>query len=68
MWKVFDNIVEMFIYASVYLLISMVAVKIVAASFSSDFERKITENSIGFSLILAAVFIGVALVLSTVIR
>jgi hypothetical protein len=68
MWKVFGNIVEMFIYASVYLLISMGAVKIVAASFSSDCERKITENSIGFSLILAAVFIGMALVLSTVIR
>jgi hypothetical protein len=68
MWKIFGNIIEMFIYASVYLLIAIVAAKIVAAAFSSDFERRITENSIGFSLILAAIFIGMALILSTVIR
>jgi hypothetical protein len=47
MWKIFGNIIEMFIYASVYLLIAIVAAKIAAAAFSSDFERRITENSIG---------------------
>jgi hypothetical protein len=68
MWKILGNIIEILIYASVYMLITMVAMKLVAASLSSDFERKVPENSMGFSLVLAAVFIGIALIISTVIR
>jgi hypothetical protein len=68
MWKILGNVIEILIYASVYMLITMVAMKIVAASLSSDFERKVTENSTGLSLILVAVFIGMALIVSTVIR
>lgn len=68
MWKILGNIVEMFIYASVYTLISMIALKIVAAALLPDFERKLAENNIAFSLICASVFIGMALILSSVLR
>jgi len=68
MWKILGNITEIFIYASIYMLIAMVATKIVAASLSSDFEGKVSENSTGASLILAAVFIGMALIVAAVIR
>jgi uncharacterized membrane protein YjfL (UPF0719 family) len=66
--KILGNIVEMFIYASVYMIIVMIALKIVAAVISPDFEKKVSENDIGFSLILAALFVGMGLVLSAVIR
>jgi hypothetical protein len=68
MWKILGNIIEILIYASVYMLITMVAMKLVTANLSSDLERKVPENGMGFSLILAAVFIGMALIVSTVIR
>ncbi len=68
MWRIIGNVIEMFIYGSVYVLITIIAVKIVGASLASDIEHKIAENNIGFSLILAAVFIGMAIILSTVIR
>lgn len=68
MWKLFGNIVEMFIYASAYMLISMIALKIVAAAFLPDLERKLAENNTAFSLVCASVFIGLALVLSSVLR
>ena len=68
MWKLMGTIVEMFIYASVYMIISLVAVKIVAASLSPEFEKKITENNMAFGLVFAAVFVGLALVLSAVIK
>ncbi len=68
MWKLLGNIVEMFIYASVYMLISMIALKIVAAAFLPDLEKKLAENNMAFSLICASVFVGMALVLSSVLR
>ncbi len=68
MWRILGNIVEMFIYGSVYLLIAIVAAKIVGASLWPDIERKISEGGSDFSIVLAAVFIGTAIILSTVIR
>jgi hypothetical protein len=68
MLKILGNIAEMFLYASVYLFISMIALKIVATGLSSDLGKQATEGSIGFSIIMAALCIGIAIMLSTVIR
>ena len=69
MWRMLGNIVEMFVYASVYLIVVLIATKIVGASFSGDFERKISEEgNLGHSLICAAICIGMAILLASVIR
>jgi hypothetical protein len=69
MWKLLGNIIEMFIYSSVYLIIVLVSLKIVGATFSTDFEKKISEDgNVGLSLICASVFLGFAVLLSTLVR
>jgi len=69
MWKVFSNIIEMFIYSAVYMVIVLISLKIVGSMFSTDFERKISEDgNIGLSIICACVFIGLAVLLSTLVR
>jgi hypothetical protein len=69
MWKVLGNIVEIFVYSAVYLIVVLVALKIVGSTFSTDFERKVSEEgNIGLSLICAALFIAFALILSSIIR
>lgn len=69
MWRVVSNIVEMLVYASVYLIIVLIALKVVGASFSADFEKKISdEGNLGYSLICAAMCIGMAILLSSIIR
>ena len=44
MWRILSNIVEIFVYATVYMIIVLISMKIVGATISSDFERKITEE------------------------
>jgi hypothetical protein len=69
MWKLLGNIVEMFVYSAVYMIIALVSVKIVGAIFSTDFEKKISEEgNIGLSLICACIFIGLAVLLATIVR
>jgi hypothetical protein len=69
MWRMLGNIVEMFVYASVYLIVVLIATKIVGASFSADFEKKLSEEgNLGHSLICAAICIGMAILLASVIR
>lgn len=68
MWVMLGNVLEMFVYSAVYMIISIIALKIVGASFFSDFDKKIAEeNSLSVSVICAALFIGLALLLSSVI-
>jgi hypothetical protein len=68
-WRVVSNIVEMLVYASVYLIIVLIALKVVGASFSADFEKKISdEGNLGYSLICAAMCIGMAILLASIIR
>jgi hypothetical protein len=68
-WRVLSNIVEMLVYASVYLIIVLIAVKVVGASLAGDFEKKISdEGNLGYSLICAAMCIGMAILLSSIIR
>jgi hypothetical protein len=69
MWALLGNILEMFVYSAVYLIIAIVSLKIIGASFFADFDSKVAgDNSLGPSLICAAVFIGLALLLGSVIR
>jgi uncharacterized membrane protein YjfL (UPF0719 family) len=69
MWTLLGNILEMFVYSAVYLIISIVSLKIIGASFFTDFDKKIAEeNSPAVSLVCAAIFIGLALLLGSVIR
>jgi len=69
MWKILSNIIEMFIYSAVYMIIVLVSLKIVGSTFSTDFEKKISEDGhIGLSLICACVFIGFAILLSSLVR
>jgi hypothetical protein len=69
MWKLLGNITEMFVYSAVYMIIVLVSVKIVGAVFSTDFEKKISEEgNVGLSLICACIFVGLAILLSTIVR
>lgn len=69
MWRVASNVLEMFVYASVYLIIVLVASKILGASFSSDFEQKIGEGTgLGYALICGAMVIGMAILLASIVR
>ncbi|OPY70509.1 MAG: hypothetical protein A4E57_00512 [Syntrophorhabdaceae bacterium PtaU1.Bin034] len=68
MWKILGNIVEMFVYASVYMIIAMVAMRIVTAGLPPESEKQTSESGIAYALIFASLFIGMALLLSAVIR
>ena len=69
MWRILGNIVEIFVYVTTYVIVSMIAVKVIGVTISSEFERKIAEEgNVGFSLICAALFIGIALLVSSVLR
>jgi Ca2+/Na+ antiporter len=68
MWVMLGKVLEMFVYSAVYMIIAMVSLKIMGASFFADFEKKIAdENSLSVSLVCAATLIGLALILSSVI-
>ena len=69
MWKLLGNVSEMFIYSAVYMVIMLVLVKVVGSIFSVDFEKKISdEGNIGLAIICAGLFIGVAMLVSSIIR
>ncbi|MCX8022818.1 MAG: hypothetical protein N2745_08615 [Syntrophorhabdaceae bacterium] len=69
MWRSLGNIIEMFVYAAVYLIIALISLKVIGATFTTDFEKRISEdNNTGLALICAALFIGLAILLSTVVR
>ena len=69
MWRILGSIIEIFVYAAVYMIIVLVSLKIIGATFSTDFERKISEEGhLGLSIICACVFIGFAVLLASIIR
>jgi hypothetical protein len=69
MWKMLGNMVEMFVYSAIYMVIALVALKIVGSIFSADFEKKIAdEGNMGLSIICASIFIGIALLFSSILR
>jgi len=68
MWKVLANSVEMLIYAAIFIILSLIAVKIVGATFTTDFEKKISdENNIALAVIVASLFIGLAIIIASII-
>jgi uncharacterized membrane protein YjfL (UPF0719 family) len=68
MWKILGNIIEMCAYSTVYMIIVLVMLKIVGATFSTEFEKKISEEgNIGLAIICACLFIGIAILLSAVV-
>jgi hypothetical protein len=69
MWKVLGNVIEMFVYSAIYIIITLVAVKIVGATFTSDLEKKVSEEAnLALSIICAALLIGLAILLSSIVR
>lgn len=69
MMKVLGNVIEMFVYAAVYMIIVLVSVKIIGAVFTTDFEKKIAEeNNIALSIICACILIGFAVVIAAVLK
>jgi hypothetical protein len=69
MWKVFENIIGMFIYAAVYVVIVMVTLKVVGATLSPNADGKISdEGNVGLAIIFASLAMGLAILLSSVVR
>ena len=69
MWKMLGNVIEMFVYAAVYVIIALIALKIVGSTFTTDFEKKISEEgNTGLSIICACILIGMAIILAAVLR
>jgi len=69
MWKILGNIIEMCVYSTVYMIIVLVVLKIIGATFSTEFEKKISEDgNTGLAIICACLFIGIAILLSAVVR
>jgi uncharacterized membrane protein YjfL (UPF0719 family) len=69
MTKVLGNVIEMFVYSAVYMIIVLVSVKIIGAVFTTDFEKKISEeNNMALSIICACILIGFAIVVAAVVN
>ena len=67
MWKVLANSVEMLIYAAVFIILSLIAVKIVGATFTTDFEKKIAhDNNTALAIVVASMFIGLAIIVTSI--
>lgn len=65
----FGNLVKIFIYSAVYVVILIIGTKVIGAVISPDFEKRIIQNgSIALSIILSAFFIGVAIIFSSIVR
>ncbi|MCX7856589.1 MAG: hypothetical protein N2513_01185 [Deltaproteobacteria bacterium] len=63
------NLLEVFVYSVIYVLILVLGTKVVGAVFSPDFEKKIVESgNLGLSIVIASFFIGVALIFFSVIE
>jgi len=69
MWKVLVTAIEMLIYASIYIIFALVAVKIVTSTFATDFEKKISdENNVALAIICASLFLGIAILLASITK
>ncbi|MHB8110646.1 MAG: DUF350 domain-containing protein [Syntrophorhabdaceae bacterium] len=69
MWKVLASAVEILIYTAVYIILALIAVKVVGATFTGDFEKKISEdNNIALGIICASLFIGIAIIIASIAR
>ena len=69
MWRVLSNIIEMFVYSAVYIIIGLIMLKVFGATFTSEFEKKISEDgNMALSILCAGLLIGLSLLLASIIR
>ncbi|MBP1747263.1 MAG: hypothetical protein H6Q54_1878 [Deltaproteobacteria bacterium] len=69
MWRVLSNVIEMFVYSAIYIIIALVSLKIFGATFTSEFEKKISEDAnLPLSIMCAGLLIGLSLLLASIIR
>ncbi len=69
MWRVLSNIIEMFVYSAVYIIIVLIMLKVFGATFTSEFEKKISEDgNLALSILCAGLLIGLSLLLASIIR
>ncbi|MBP1746520.1 MAG: hypothetical protein H6Q54_1135 [Deltaproteobacteria bacterium] len=69
MWKMLNNVIEMFVYSAIYIVIALVSIKIFGAALTSEFEKKISDDSnLSLSVICAGLLIGLSLLLASVVR
>jgi uncharacterized membrane protein YjfL (UPF0719 family) len=69
MWRVLSNVIEMFVFSAIYIIIALVSLKILGATFTSEFEKKISEDgNLPLSIISAGLLIGLSLLLASIIR
>jgi uncharacterized membrane protein YjfL (UPF0719 family) len=69
MWRVLSNVIEMFVYSAIYIIIALVSLKIFGATFTSEFEKKISEDgNLPLSVMCAGLLIGLSLLLASIIR
>ena len=69
MWRVLSNIIEMFVYSAVYIIIVLIMLKFFGATFTSEFEKKISEDgNMALSILCAGLLIGLSLLLASIIR
>jgi uncharacterized membrane protein YjfL (UPF0719 family) len=69
MWKVLSNIIEMFVYSAIFIIIALVSIKVFGATLTAEFEKKISEEgNIAISIICAGLLIGLSLLLASIIR
>jgi uncharacterized membrane protein YjfL (UPF0719 family) len=69
MWKVLSNVIEMFVYSAIFIIIALVSLKVFGATLTSEFEKKISdEGNLALSVICAGLLIGLSLLLASIIR
>ena len=69
MWKVLSNIIEMFVYSAIFIIIALVSIKVFGATLTAEFEKKISEEgNLAISIICAGLLIGLSLLLASIIR
>ena len=69
MWRVLSNVIEMFVYSAIYIIIALVSLKIFGATFTSEFDKKISEDAnLPLSIMCAGLLIGLSLLLASIIR
>jgi uncharacterized membrane protein YjfL (UPF0719 family) len=69
MWRLIDSVIDMLVYSAVYIVVALVSLKIVGATITADFEKKVSEDgNVGLSIICASIFLGLAILLSMLVR
>jgi uncharacterized membrane protein YjfL (UPF0719 family) len=69
MWRLIESVIDMLVYSAVYIVVALVSLKIVGATITADFEKKVSEDrNVGLSIICASIFLGLAILLSMLVR